>query len=65
MTTKDKLRDVVRVYRAYGEGPARAKLVEHGWSVVDNPARLEALLGAVRELVERTPDATPVQELTA
>ncbi len=53
MTTKDKLRDVVRVYRAYGEGPARAKLVEHGWSV-DNPARLEALLGAVRELGDRT-----------
>ncbi len=64
MTTKEKLRDAVRVYQVYGEGPARAKLVEHGWSV-DDPARLEALLGAVRELVERTPDATPVQELTA
>ncbi len=61
MNTKDKLLDVVRVYRAYGESHARARLVYHGWSV-DESERLEAMLGAVRELAERTPDALLVQE---
>jgi hypothetical protein len=64
MNTKDKLLNVVRVYRAYGESHARARLVYHGWRV-DEPARLEAMLGAVRELVERTATATPAQELPA
>ncbi len=61
MNTKEKLLDVVRVYRTYGESHARARLVYHGWSV-DDPKLLETMLGAVPELVERIPDATPVQE---
>jgi hypothetical protein len=52
--------DVARVYRAYGAGHARARLVFHGWTV-DEPALLEAMLDTVRELVERTdePSLTP------
>ncbi len=53
MTIREKLFDVARVYRTYGEGQARARLVLHGWTV-DEPALLEAMLDTVRELVERT-----------
>ncbi len=47
MTTREKLLDVIRVYRTYGAGHARARLVWHGWTI-DEPTLLEAMLDTVR-----------------
>ncbi len=44
------LRDVVRVYRLYGRGCARARLVYHGYRIEDE--RLERMLSVVAELAE-------------
>ena len=53
MSPAEQFADVVHVYRAYGEGCARARLVYHGWTV-DKPEILEGLLAKVRAYLQHT-----------